>query len=278
MKLVLLGMNHRSAPLDVRERLAVADPPPALQKLVACEEIDEAVLLSTCNRVEVTALTRNSDAARLRLRSFFRRELGGDAVGLSERSLDEMLYEYTTPRPRVTCCASPRRSTRWWWASRRSSVRPRTPIGAPSSAAPRPDPRPAVSSAPSRPPSACAPTRASPSGRSRWRASRWSWPRQIFEDVSGKRALLVGAGEMAELALAALRDAGLASRGGRESQPERAAALAVAFGATAHGLDELPRLLADADVVLTSIGATRRCSTCRCCSGAARAARPSDSS
>jgi glutamyl-tRNA reductase len=39
--------------------------------------------------------------------------------------------------------------------------------------------------------------------------------------------------------------------------PERAAELAHRFGATAHGLDELPRLLAGADVVLSSIGADR---------------------
>jgi glutamyl-tRNA reductase len=76
---------------------------------------------------------------------------------------------------------------------------------------------------------------------------------QIFEDLSGKRALLVGAGEMTEAALAALRDRGLVSVAITNRTPERAAPLAVHFGATAHGLSELPRLLAEADVVLTSI-------------------------
>jgi glutamyl-tRNA reductase len=81
--------------------------------------------------------------------------------------------------------------------------------------------------------------------------------RQIFEELQDKHALLIGAGEMAELALAALRDAGVASVAVANRSAERAAQLAVAHGATAHGLDELPRLLADSDVVLTSIGGDR---------------------
>ena len=52
------------------------------------------MLLSTCNRVEVVALTRSADAARLRLRSFFRRELGAEPAGLRSAALDEALYEY----------------------------------------------------------------------------------------------------------------------------------------------------------------------------------------
>ena len=77
---------------------------------------------------------------------------------------------------------------------------------------------------------------------------------QIFEAFSEKRALLVGAGEMIELALRALRDEGLEAISVANRTAERAARLAVHFGATAHGLEELPALLADADVVLTSIG------------------------
>jgi glutamyl-tRNA reductase len=77
---------------------------------------------------------------------------------------------------------------------------------------------------------------------------------QIFEDFSEKRALLVGAGEMIELALRAMRDAGLRSVRVANRTAERAQQLAAYFDATAHGLDELPKLLADADVVLTSIG------------------------
>ena len=77
MKILLIGMSHRTAPLALRERLAVDDPVPLLRKLVGSDEIDEAVLLSTCNRIELVVLTRNLDAARLRLRSCFRFDLPG---------------------------------------------------------------------------------------------------------------------------------------------------------------------------------------------------------
>ena len=48
MKILLVGMNHRTAPLDLREQLAVDDPTAPLQKLVASSEIDEAVLTLGC--------------------------------------------------------------------------------------------------------------------------------------------------------------------------------------------------------------------------------------
>jgi glutamyl-tRNA reductase len=80
---------------------------------------------------------------------------------------------------------------------------------------------------------------------------------RIFEEFSDKRALLVGAGEMIEMALRALRDRGLESIAVANRTAERAGALAAEFGATAHGLDELPDLLRHADVVLTSIGGDR---------------------
>ena len=58
MTLVLVGVNHRSAPLEVRERLAF--PPAALgdalRRLCGTPPVREAVLLSTCNRTEVLAL------------------------------------------------------------------------------------------------------------------------------------------------------------------------------------------------------------------------------
>jgi glutamyl-tRNA reductase len=77
---------------------------------------------------------------------------------------------------------------------------------------------------------------------------------QIFESLADKSALLVGAGEMIELALEALVKNGLAAVRVANRTPSRAAALAAKFGASAHGLGELPRLLAQSDVVLTCIG------------------------
>ena len=58
--LLLLGLSHRSAPVTVRERFAFAEAqvPLALRSLRDSGIADEAVILSTCNRVEVYAVTQ----------------------------------------------------------------------------------------------------------------------------------------------------------------------------------------------------------------------------
>src|SRR5437867_4128924 len=60
MPIVLLGLSHHSSPVTVRERFAFADAhiPVALQLLRDSGTADEAVILSTCNRVEIYAATR----------------------------------------------------------------------------------------------------------------------------------------------------------------------------------------------------------------------------
>jgi glutamyl-tRNA reductase len=78
--------------------------------------------------------------------------------------------------------------------------------------------------------------------------------RQIFEDLGDKRALMIGAGEMIEMALFALQREGLGDQRIANRTRERAQALADRFRASAHGLDELDRLLASSDIVLSCIG------------------------
>jgi glutamyl-tRNA reductase len=250
-------MSHRSAPLEVRERFAVEDPAPMLEKLVSSDEVDEAVLLSTCNRIEVIVSTRNTEAARMRLNSFFRRELAGDGELLTEQVLKESLYEHRDGdamrhvlrvtaaldsmvvgepqilgqtkdayREAVECGASGPILDRLFQRAFATAKRVRNDTGIaerPVSVA-----RVAVGLA-----------------------------KRIFEDFADKCALLIGAGEMVEIALGAMREGGLETIAVANRTAERAAQLAVAFGATAHGLDELPSLLADSDVVLTSIGGER---------------------
>ena len=59
MPLIVLGLSHRTAPVTLRERFAFAEAgiPDALQALRASGAADEAVILSTCNRVEIYAAT-----------------------------------------------------------------------------------------------------------------------------------------------------------------------------------------------------------------------------
>ncbi|GAA3768645.1 glutamyl-tRNA reductase [Terriglobus aquaticus] len=87
MSLTLLGVNHLSAPLDVRERLAIpagrlAD---AIRSLAHRPGVREAVILSTCNRVEL--LTEQEQAADLR--SFL-----GEYFSIAPHELDPHLYEF----------------------------------------------------------------------------------------------------------------------------------------------------------------------------------------
>ncbi|RIL06022.1 MAG: glutamyl-tRNA reductase [Proteobacteria bacterium] len=257
MKILLVGMNHRTAPVEVRERFAVDDPLPWLQKLVETPEIEEAALLSTCNRVEVIATARNLDSGRHRLRAFFHRELGHAAALPQHRSQSAVLYEHVdTDAVRHLFRVA---------ASIDSLV-----VGEPQILGQVKDAYRVAAEG-----GACGPllnrlfTSAFAAAKrvrneTQIAARPVSMARvavelagQIFETLADKHALLIGAGEMIEAALEALRGAGLASVAVANRTPERAAELAARHGATAHGLAELPALLAAADVVLTSIGVDR---------------------
>jgi glutamyl-tRNA reductase len=62
MKLALAGINHRTAPVEVREQVAFRDDdlPAALQLLQRQPGLSEGLILSTCNRVEVAALVEDN--------------------------------------------------------------------------------------------------------------------------------------------------------------------------------------------------------------------------
>ncbi|HZT43852.1 MAG TPA: glutamyl-tRNA reductase [Chthonomonadaceae bacterium] len=65
MVLVLVGISHHAAPIAVRERLSCPDSllPGALTAAAACPGVQEAAILSTCNRMEIYAVTETPDAA-----------------------------------------------------------------------------------------------------------------------------------------------------------------------------------------------------------------------
>lgn len=67
MALLTLGLSHHSAPLDVRERLAFTDAelPAALTRLRALPGVEEAAILSTCNRTEILLVAQPEDESRL---------------------------------------------------------------------------------------------------------------------------------------------------------------------------------------------------------------------
>ena len=87
MNFQLIGVNHVSAPVEVRERLVVpeSEVPNALRKLSQHPGVEEAMILSTCNRVEI--LTRTSNGA-INLRTFFQ-----DYFPVKLAEYDKHLYE-----------------------------------------------------------------------------------------------------------------------------------------------------------------------------------------
>jgi glutamyl-tRNA reductase len=88
MNLQLIGLNHISAPIEVRERLAIPEShlPDALRRLAEHPGVDEGLILSTCNRVEVIAQSRNGSTD---LRSFWR-----EYFHLNPGDYEPHLYEY----------------------------------------------------------------------------------------------------------------------------------------------------------------------------------------
>jgi glutamyl-tRNA reductase len=67
MALITLGLSHHNAPVEARERLAFAenDLPPALLRLRALPGVDEAAIISTCNRTEIMAVASLEEEGRI---------------------------------------------------------------------------------------------------------------------------------------------------------------------------------------------------------------------
>ncbi len=81
MNVLCAGLNHHVAPVDVRERFAVRETelPDLLNSLRSTEGLDEAVILSTCNRVEFYAATLCPERTLAALRSILATRTGIDA-------------------------------------------------------------------------------------------------------------------------------------------------------------------------------------------------------
>src|SRR5579871_2519156 len=88
MRYQLIGVNHKSAPLEVRERLAIPESrlPDTCRDLTAYPGIEEGMVISTCNRVEIITHTTNGHAD---LRGFLHHHFH-----LDPDELDPHLYEF----------------------------------------------------------------------------------------------------------------------------------------------------------------------------------------
>ncbi len=90
MTLIALGLNHQTAPLAMRERVAYArdDALAALAALKALPGVREAAIISTCNRTELYGHVADAAAAE-RMHEWLARDRG-----LEPRQLDEFLYRH----------------------------------------------------------------------------------------------------------------------------------------------------------------------------------------
>ena len=72
MSVVVIGLNHRTVPLELLERMTVSDAhlPKALADLADRDHVSEALVLSTCNRTEVYALVERFHGAYQDIRDF----------------------------------------------------------------------------------------------------------------------------------------------------------------------------------------------------------------
>jgi glutamyl-tRNA reductase len=101
MPIVVIGLSHHTSPVTVRERFAFADTtiPGALQTLKERGIVDEAVIVSTCNRVELYAATSQSpDEALAGIRKFlvehhaYEGEMNGEMFAFAEPRSVEHLF------------------------------------------------------------------------------------------------------------------------------------------------------------------------------------------
>ena len=91
MNVILVGMNHKTAPLEIRERLSFAcgDGVRPLEEILSAPAVREALYLSTCNRVEVLARAEDMEEAIARVKAFILRH-----GNLGAAELEKCLYVY----------------------------------------------------------------------------------------------------------------------------------------------------------------------------------------
>jgi len=253
MRICHVGLNHRTAPVDLRERAAVdgGEIADILVKLMSKKSVREVALLSTCNRVEFTLVTHDPDAAIAEVHEWFVGRTGHEL-----ESITKHLYSYTTDdavrhlfavasgldslvlgEPQIlgqvkgayehalTAGTAGHVLHRLYQAtfSAAKLARSETAIGKQSVNV-----------------SSCAVELA----------------KRIFGDLTGKAVMLIGAGEMAELAATHLRANGVKDILVANRTLARAEKLAEEFSGHALTLDQLGDYLDATDIVVSSTGAT----------------------
>lgn len=251
MAIFALGINHKTAPVALREQVAFAPEqlPEALRELTTQTSISDAVILSTCNRTELYFNGSTSQAEQViswlaQFHALNATELqphlylhqdnaaaehlmqvaaGLDSLVLGEpQILGQVKQAYNQARNAGTVNPQFERLFQKTFAVAKQ-VRTETDIGAN-----------AVSVA----------------------FAAVSLARQIFGNLAKVRVLLIGAGETIELVAKHIQEQGAAQLTVANRTYERAVQLAGQFSASAITLSQVPQQLVDADIVISSTAST----------------------
>jgi glutamyl-tRNA reductase len=253
MAILALGVSYRRAGVDLLERLAFAgeDYAKAYRRVLEMEAVREAVLLSTCNRVEVYAEVPSYHAGFQDLKRFLAesREVGPEEFAEPlyahyEGDAAEHLFAVAAGADSMVM-GEPQILTQVRAAYRRAEDE--RAIGPTLSAlfrgAVRTGRRARAETAIGGSPSAMV-------------EAGLGLARGWLGTLAGLEAAVVGAGGMAALAVDALRAAGVDRLRIVNRSPERARRLADRAGGEAFGLDRLAATLAGADLIVSSTGAS----------------------
>jgi glutamyl-tRNA reductase len=250
MNLRLIGVNHNSAPVEVRERLAIPESrlAEAMQRLAQHPGVDEGLILCTCNRVELLARSRNGASADLPrfLHEYF---------GLAPAVLEPYLYDYSEAEAirhlfRVTSSldsmvvgeAQILGQVKEAYATARA-------VGAVSSQLDLLLTRAFAVAKRVRTETAVGTSAVSVA------SVAVELAKKIFGSLQGKHVYLVGAGKMSELAARHLQAHGAASIFVANRTYERARQLAAKFNGEAINFSQIYNTCDRADIVITSTGA-----------------------
>jgi glutamyl-tRNA reductase len=250
--IIILGVNHKTAPVAIREQLAFSgDSALPFSELMAMEGCTECCILSTCNRVEIILVSRDPEKTATLLRSFLfgKSSLseeeskkysyfhkGEDAITHLYRvgaSLDSMIVgepQILGQLKQAYKASSENNCTgailnRFLHKSFSVAKRVRTETNIGGSAV-------SISFA------------------------AVELAKKIFGDLQGKTVMLVGAGEMAELAAEHLVTQGISQVVVVNRTFENAVKLAKRFNGKAAGLEDLIPQLENVDILISSTGAT----------------------
>ena len=96
MTIIVVGLSHKTAPVEVRELLAIPQSRmgEALTRLCSYDGVKEGMVLSTCNRVEVYAVVEEAEGGFLRIQEF----LADTHLSLSAEQLMPHLYWHADDR------------------------------------------------------------------------------------------------------------------------------------------------------------------------------------